>query len=56
VGVTTFFEIGPGQALASMIKRIVKGATIINIGSMLQIEQAVTLVRDLIAKGEGPAS
>jgi [acyl-carrier-protein] S-malonyltransferase len=56
VGVTTFIEIGPGQALASMIKRIVKGATIINIGSMLQVEQAVTQVRDLIAKGEEPAS
>lgn len=52
-GVTTFFEIGPGQALASMIKRIVKGATIINIGSMLQVEQAVTQVRKLVAKDEG---
>ena len=48
VGVTTFFEIGPGQALASMIKRIVKGATIINIGSMREVEQAVTRVKDLI--------
>jgi [acyl-carrier-protein] S-malonyltransferase len=47
VGVTTFFEIGPGQALAGMIKRIVKGATIINIGSMLQVEQAVTQVREM---------
>jgi [acyl-carrier-protein] S-malonyltransferase len=46
VGVITFFEIGPGQALAGMIKRIVKGATIINIGNMLQVEQAVTQVRE----------
>jgi [acyl-carrier-protein] S-malonyltransferase len=46
VGVTTFFEIGPGQALAGMIKRIVKGATIINIGSMHEVEQAVTQVRE----------
>jgi [acyl-carrier-protein] S-malonyltransferase len=45
-GVTTFFEIGPGQALAGMIKRIVKGATIINIGNMLQVEQAVAQVKE----------
>ena len=51
VGVTTFFEIGPGKALAGMIKRIVKGASIINIGSMLEVKQAATQVRDLIAKG-----
>jgi len=47
VGVKTFFEIGPGKALAGMIKRIVKGASIINIGSMLEVEQAVTQVRAL---------
>ena len=47
VGVTTFFEIGPGQALAGMIKRIVKGATIINIGNMLQVEEAVVQVREM---------
>jgi [acyl-carrier-protein] S-malonyltransferase len=46
VGIQTFFEIGPGQALAGMIKRIVKGATILSIGSMLQVEQAVTYVRE----------
>ncbi|GCE19605.1 malonyl CoA-acyl carrier protein transacylase [Dictyobacter kobayashii] len=46
-GVTTFFEIGPGQALAGMIKRIIKGATIINIGSVGEIEKAVVKVREL---------
>jgi [acyl-carrier-protein] S-malonyltransferase len=46
-GVTTFFEIGPGQALAGMIKRIAKGATIINIGSTAEIEKAVTRVHEL---------
>ncbi len=45
-GITTFFEIGPGQALAGMIKRIARGATIINIGSTGEIEKAVALVRD----------
>jgi [acyl-carrier-protein] S-malonyltransferase len=46
VGVTTFFEIGPGKALAGMIKRIVKGATIFNIGSMLEVEQVVNQVKE----------
>ena len=46
VGITTFFEIGPGQALAGMIRRIVRGATIINVGSTGDIEKAVALVHD----------
>jgi [acyl-carrier-protein] S-malonyltransferase len=46
-GVTTFIEIGPGQALAGMIKRIIKGAKIINIGSATDIEKAVTTVREM---------
>ncbi|GAC1367884.1 MAG: ACP S-malonyltransferase [Ktedonobacteraceae bacterium] len=47
VGITTFFEIGPGQALAGMIKRIAKGSTIINIGSMAEIEKAVARVQEM---------
>jgi [acyl-carrier-protein] S-malonyltransferase len=46
-GVTTFFEIGPGQALAGMIKRIAKGSTIINIGSTAEIEKALAQVHEL---------
>ena len=46
-GVTTFIEIGPGQALASMIKRIVKGANIINVGKAAEVEKAVTYVREM---------
>ncbi|GHO87728.1 ACP S-malonyltransferase [Dictyobacter formicarum] len=46
-GVTTFFEIGPGQALAGMIKRTIKDADIINIGSVDEIEQAVAKVKEL---------
>ncbi len=47
VGVTLFFEIGPGQALAGMIKRIVKGATILNVGSMTQVEQVAQQIREM---------
>lgn len=46
-GVTTFFEIGPGQALASMIKRIARGVTIINIGSVPEVEKAVARAREI---------
>ena len=46
-GVTTFIEIGPGQALASMIKRIIKGAKIINIGNGAEIEKAVAYIREM---------
>lgn len=46
-GVTTFFEIGPGQALAGMIKRILKGAMVIPIGSVADIEKAVAKVAAL---------
>src|SRR2546421_4382497 len=33
VGVTTFLEIGPGQALTGMVKRIAKGVTLLNVSS-----------------------
>ena len=46
-GITTFIEIGPGQALASMIKRIIKGAKIINIGTLAEIEKAVVHMREM---------
>jgi [acyl-carrier-protein] S-malonyltransferase len=45
-GVTTFIEIGPGQALTGMVKRIAKGVTTINIGNAEEIARAVTFVRD----------
>lgn len=32
-GVTTFVEIGPGQVLSGLIKRIAKGATLLSVGS-----------------------
>jgi [acyl-carrier-protein] S-malonyltransferase len=46
-GVTTFFEIGPGQALAGMNKRIARGVTTINIGSVADIEKAIAKVKEL---------
>jgi [acyl-carrier-protein] S-malonyltransferase len=46
-GSTTFIEIGPGQALTGMIKRIVKGARMINIGNVAEVEKAVALVREM---------
>jgi [acyl-carrier-protein] S-malonyltransferase len=46
VGITTFFEIGPGRALAGMIKRIARGAKIINIGNVAEVETAAAWVRD----------
>ena len=46
-GVTIFLEIGPGQALTGMVKRIAKGATIINIGGMAEIEKAVSTMREI---------
>ena len=47
VGVTTFIEIGPGQALTGMVKRIAKGVTTISIGNLAQLEKATVLVREM---------
>ena len=46
IGITTFFEIGPGRALASMIKRIARHAKIINIGNVTEVEKAAAFVRE----------
>ena len=45
-GVTTFIEIGPGQALTGMVKRIAKGATTLNIGNSGELEKVVNAVRE----------
>ena len=47
VGVTTFLEIGPGQALTGMVKRIAKGATLLNVSSAADIEKVVGIVREM---------
>ena len=46
-GVTTFVEIGPGQALTGMVKRIAKGVTTMNVGSAADIEKAVVIIREM---------
>ncbi|GAC1358899.1 MAG: ACP S-malonyltransferase [Ktedonobacteraceae bacterium] len=46
-GVTVFIEIGPGQTLTGMVKRIAKGVTTITISTNAEIEKAVSLVREM---------
>jgi [acyl-carrier-protein] S-malonyltransferase len=41
-GVATFVEIGPGQVLTGLIRRIVPGARLVNVGSVAAIEAART--------------
>lgn len=47
VGITVFIEIGPGQALTGMVKRIAKGMTTINISNAADINKAVTSIREM---------
>lgn len=46
-GVTVFIEIGPGQALTGMVKRIRKGATTVSISSGADIEKAAKALREM---------
>jgi [acyl-carrier-protein] S-malonyltransferase len=46
-GITTFIEIGPGQALTGMVKRIVKGATTLNISNKDELEKTVAGIREM---------
>ena len=46
-GVTTFLEIGPGQALTGMVKRIAKGVTTLNVSSAADIEKVIGTFREM---------
>lgn len=46
-GVTIFLEIGPGQALTGMVKRIAKGVTTLNVSSVADIEKAAGAIREM---------
>jgi [acyl-carrier-protein] S-malonyltransferase len=46
-GVTIFLEIGPGQALTGMVKRIAKGVTLMNVSSATDIEKTVGIIREM---------
>ena len=46
-GVATFLEIGPGQALTGMVKRIAKGVTTLNVSSGADIEKVAGTIREM---------
>jgi [acyl-carrier-protein] S-malonyltransferase len=46
-GVTIFFEIGQGQALTGMVKRIAKGITILNVSNLADIEKVAGTIREM---------
>ncbi len=46
-GVTTFLEIGPGQALTGMVKRIAKGVTTLNVSGVTDIVKVVGTIREM---------
>ena len=46
-GVNTFIEIGPGNALTGMVKRIAKDVTTLNVSNPDEIQQAVAYLREV---------
>jgi [acyl-carrier-protein] S-malonyltransferase len=45
-GVTTFVELGVGQVLAGLIKRIAKGATVLNVGTSAEATATAEALRE----------
>lgn len=52
-GVTTFIEIGPGQALTGMVKRIAKGSTLMNVSSGAEVAKVASTIREMGLLGRG---
>jgi len=50
-GVSTFVEVGPGQVLAGLIKRIAKGTRVVNVEDPASLEQAVAALLGAPAGG-----
>lgn len=46
-GVTVFIEVGPGQALTGMVKRIAKAVTTFSIGDVAELEKAARTVHEM---------
>ncbi len=46
-GVTVFIEIGPGQTLTGMVKRIAKGVTTLSMASSAEVEKVADTVREM---------
>lgn len=46
-GVNTFIEIGPGEALTGMVKRITKDSTLLNVSNMSDIGSVIASCREL---------
>lgn len=46
-GTNLFLEIGPGQVLSGMVKRIAKGVQTLSVGSVADIEKATVLLREM---------
>jgi [acyl-carrier-protein] S-malonyltransferase len=43
LGVETFVEIGPGKVLTGLIRRIVPGARLINVGTFADIQSLTAM-------------
>lgn len=46
-GVTTFIEIGPGQTLTGMVKRIAKGTTLLNVSNGADVTRVASILREM---------
>jgi [acyl-carrier-protein] S-malonyltransferase len=50
--VTTFVEVGPGEVLSGLVKKIVKGATVLNVQDPESLEKTVAALQSAGAAQE----